>query len=67
MPAFRTHRAPNWTDEEDHLLRTLADKGKSLTLLAVKLSRPMAAVKNRALDLGIQIVGTEIGERRKRR
>ena len=64
--ASRVHRAARWTGDEDDLLLSLADGGKSLTLIAVKLSRPMSSVKSRAQDLGIHIVGTEIGCRRKR-
>jgi hypothetical protein len=67
MSGMRIHRASRWTEDDDNLLRTLAEAGKSLTILGVKLNRPMTAVKSRAQDLGIRIAGTEIGERRKRK
>lgn len=45
----------------------MSESGKSLTLMTVKLKRPMASIRARAEDLGINIPGTEIGLRRKRR
>jgi hypothetical protein len=67
MMPTRECRSRRWSEEEDLLLRTLADGGKSLTLMAVKLNRPMTAIKHRALELSVNIAGTEIGERRKRK
>src|SRR5215218_1389538 len=62
MPGTRIHRASRWTEDDDNLLRTLAEAGKSLTILGVQLNRPMTAVKTRAQDLGIRIAGTQIGQ-----
>jgi hypothetical protein len=67
MSGRRVHRVSRWTQEDDDLLRTMAEARKSLTLMTVKLNRPMAAIKHRAMELGVNIPGTEIGERRKRR
>jgi len=63
----RLYHNERWTEEDDKLLRTMSEAGKSLTLMAVKLKRPMAHIKARAADLGIGIPGTEIGKRRKQR
>jgi hypothetical protein len=67
MSAMRERRSQHWSSEDDNLLRAMAEAGKSLTLMAVKLDRPMTSIKSRAQDLKIHIPGTEIGERRKRR
>jgi hypothetical protein len=63
-PQSRTLR---WSEEDDRLLRAMSEAGKSLTLMTVKLNRPMASIKARAADLGIAIPGTEIGKRKHRR
>jgi hypothetical protein len=63
-PQSRTLR---WSEEDDRLLRAMSEAGKSLTLMTVKLNRPMASIKARAADLGITIPGTEIGKRKHRR
>jgi hypothetical protein len=63
----RLYHNQRWTEEEDALLRAMSDSGKSITLMTVKLKRPMAHIKSRALDLGIGISGTDIGKRRKSR
>jgi hypothetical protein len=60
-PKFRTAR---WSEEDNRLLRAMSEAGKSLTLMTVKLNRPMAAIKAHAADLGIAIPGTEIGKRK---
>jgi hypothetical protein len=65
--AARIYHNARWTEEDDRLLRTMSESGKSLTLMTVKLKRPMASIRARAEDLGINIPGTEIGLRRKRR
>ena len=54
-----------WTEEDDRLLRTMSEAGKSLTLMTVKLDRPMSSIKARTEDLSIGIAGTDIGKRRK--
>ena len=65
--AARLYHNERWTEEDDNLLRTMSESGKSLTLMTVKLKRPMTQIKSRALDLGIGIPGTDIGKRRKHR
>jgi hypothetical protein len=67
MSAMRERRSQHWSSDDDNLLRAMAEAGKSLTLMAVKLDRPMTSIKARAQDLKIHIPGTEIGERSKRR
>ena len=59
-------RHERWTEADDELLRAMSQAGKSITLITVKLNRPMASIKARATDLRISIPGTEIGQRRKR-
>ncbi len=66
MPA-RLYNNQRWTDEDDQLLRSMCMSGKSLTLITVKLKRPMTAIRARAEDLHINIPGTGIAMRRKRR
>jgi hypothetical protein len=61
-PQSRTAR---WSEEDDRLLRAMSEAGKSLTLMTVKLNRPMASIKARAADLGIAIAGTGIGKRKR--
>ena len=39
----------------------MSQAGKSLSLMIVKLNRPMASIRARAQDLGLGIAGTEIG------
>jgi len=63
-PQFRNAR---WSEADDQLLRAMSEAGKSLTLMTVKLNRPMASIKARAADLGIAIPGTEIAKRKHRR
>jgi hypothetical protein len=48
-------RVPHWTAEEDRLLRSMAETGKSLTLMTAKLKRPISIIKRRAQDLGIPL------------
>ena len=62
IPQSRTAR---WSEEGDRLLRAMSEDGNSLTLMTVKLNRPMTS-KARAADLGITIPGTEIGQGRHR-
>ena len=65
--AGRIYQHDPWTADDDKLLRAMCEAGKSITLLTVKLKRPMTSIKARAEDLGINIPGTGIGTRRKRR
>jgi hypothetical protein len=53
MPSLQ--RYPKWTEDEDCLLRSMADTGKSLTLITAKLGRPVLVIKRRAHDLGIPL------------
>jgi hypothetical protein len=64
---FSKHNNRRWTEEDDRLLRRMSEAGKSLTLMTVKLDRPMTCIKARAEDLSIGIAGTNIGKRRKLR
>jgi hypothetical protein len=66
MPA-RIYNHERWSDEDDNLLRAMCESGKSLTLITAKLKRPMNSIKARAEDLHLNIPGTGIGLRRKRR
>jgi hypothetical protein len=65
--SVRECRSRRWSEEDDNLLRSMADARKSITLMTVKLNRPISVIKSRALDLAINIPGTEIGWRRKRK
>ena len=64
---FTRKQHERWSEEDDRALRTMSEAGKSLTLITVKLNRPMASIKARAADLHIPLPGTEIGHRRKRK
>jgi hypothetical protein len=66
MMAARLYNTERWTEEDDRLLRTMSETGKSLTLMTARLKRPMTAIKARAEDLGIGIAGTDIGKRKRR-
>jgi hypothetical protein len=63
--AARLYNNRRWSEEDDKLLRTMCDAGKSLTLIAARLGRPMASIRARAEDLHINIPGTGIGKRRR--
>jgi hypothetical protein len=60
-------RISRWSDEDDRLLRSMSEAGKSLTLMIVKLNRPMGSIKARAQDLGIRIAGTDVAKRKRKR
>ena len=62
----RLYHNKRWSEEDDNLLRSMSQAGKSLTLMTVKLNRPMASIRARAEDLGLGIAGTEIGLRKRR-
>ena len=62
----RLYHNKRWSEEDDNLLRSMSQAGKSLTLMTVKLNRPMASIRARAEDLGLGIAGTEIGRRKRR-
>jgi hypothetical protein len=63
--AARIYNNQRWTDEDDRLLRTMCNAGKSLTLITAKLKRPVTSIRARAEDLHISIPGTNIGKRRR--
>ena len=48
-----------WTEEDDNLLRAMAAAGKSITLMTVKLGRPMRTIKSRAQELHIPLPGED--------
>jgi hypothetical protein len=50
----RTYHNKRWSEEDDNLLRSMSEAGKSLTLMTVKLNRPMASIRARAEDLGLE-------------
>ena len=66
MMAARLYDTERWTEEDDRLLRTMSETGKSLTLMTERLKRPMTAIRARAEDLGLCIAGTDIGKRKRR-
>jgi hypothetical protein len=66
MMAARLYNIERWTEEDDRLLRTMSETGKSLTLMTARLKRPMTAIRARAEDLGLGIAGTDIGKRKRR-
>ena len=66
MVGMRQARSSRWNADDDALLRAMAQAGKSLTIMAVKLNRPMSAIRSRAQNLQVHIAGSDIGERRKR-
>ncbi|GGI23849.1 hypothetical protein [Bradyrhizobium guangdongense] len=63
--AARTYHHERWSDDDDRLLRSMCETGKSLTLMIVKLKRPIASIRSRAIELGLRLPGTRIGLRRK--
>jgi hypothetical protein len=64
---FDRKQYERWTAEDDELLRAMSQAGKSITLMTVKLNRPIVAIKARATELRISIPGTEIGQRWRKR
>jgi hypothetical protein len=60
----RVYHHERWSSEEDQLLRSMSESGKSLTLMTVKLKKPMSAIRSRAHELHINIPGTSIGRKR---
>ena len=67
MMFTRKNRHERWSEKDDEFLRTMSEAGKSITLMTVKLNRPIASIKARAADIGVGIPGTEIGRRSKPR
>jgi hypothetical protein len=58
--AGRTYHHERWSQDDDELLRKMSESRKSLTLMIVKLNKPMASIKSRAEELHINIPGTSI-------
>jgi hypothetical protein len=59
----RLYRQERWSAEDDQLLRSMSQAGKSLTLMTAKLKKPMSSIRSRAQELHIHIPGTSIGKR----
>lgn len=53
-----------WTEEDDNLLRAMAAAGKSITLITVKLGRPIRTIKARAQELQIALPGEDKNTKR---
>jgi hypothetical protein len=53
-----------WTEEDDNLLRAMAAAGKSITLMTVKLGRPIRTIKARAQELHIALPGEDKNTKR---
>jgi hypothetical protein len=53
-----------WTEEDDKLLRAMAADGKSITLMTVKLRRPIRTIKARAQELHIPLPGEDKNTKR---
>jgi hypothetical protein len=46
--AARTYDKARWSEDDDRLLRNMSEAGKSLTLMIVKLKRPLVSIENAA-------------------
>ncbi|KRQ15825.1 hypothetical protein [Bradyrhizobium manausense] len=44
--AARTYDHQRWSEDDDQLLRNMCETGKSLTLMIVKLKRPVASIRS---------------------
>jgi hypothetical protein len=53
-----------WTEDDDKLLRSMAAAGKSITLMTVKLGRPIRVIKSRAQELHIALPGEDKNTKR---
>ena len=53
-----------WTEDDDNLLRSMAAAGKSITLMTVKLGRPIRVIKSRAHELHIALAGEDKNTKR---
>lgn len=51
-------------DDDDNLLRSMAAAGKSITLMTVKLGRPIRVIKSRAQELHIALPGEDKNTKR---
>ena len=50
MMFTRKNRHERWSEKDDELLRTMSEAG-FITLMTVKLDRPIASIKARAADI----------------
>jgi hypothetical protein len=53
-----------WTEEDDNLLRSMAAAGKSITMMTLKLGRPIRIIKSRAQHLHIVLPGEDKNTKR---
>ena len=53
-----------WTEDEENLLRSMAAAGKSITLMTLKLGRPIRVIKSRAQELHIALPGEDKNTKR---
>jgi hypothetical protein len=58
------HHNRFWTEDDDNLLRAMAAAGKSITLMTVKLGRPIRTIKARAQELHIVLPGEDKNTKR---
>ncbi len=58
------HHSRFWTEDDDNLLRAMAAAGKSITLMTVKLGRPIRTIKARAQELRIVLPGEDKNTKR---
>jgi hypothetical protein len=64
MTTSTTRHGRFWTEEDDKLLRAMAAAGKSITLITVKLGRPIRTIKARAQELHIALPGEDKNTKR---
>jgi hypothetical protein len=64
MTTSTTRNGRFWTEDDDNLLRAMAASGKSITLMTVKLGRPMRTIKARAQELHIALPGEDKNTKR---
>ena len=64
MTTSTKHNSRFWSEDDDNLLRTMAAAGKSITLMTVKLGRPIRTIKARAQELHIPLPGEDKNTKR---
>lgn len=64
MSSTTSRRGRFWTEDDDNLLRAMAAAGKSITLMTVKLGRPIRTIKARAQELHIPLPGEDKNTKR---
>jgi hypothetical protein len=52
-------RPSTWTSRDDDQLRALAASGESSAAIAARLNRSAAAIRKRAINLGIGLAGSK--------